>query len=193
MSISGKLTKLRETLGPMISNLVKTLALAGLVSAPIASAVAAQTPTEIRKHRNWGAYFYNDTKAGKICYILSVPVEATPKTKENGAVVNHGDVFFMVAQKPNGTKGLEPQVEVGYTLKPQSDVVVDIDGQKFNMFVEGPNAWLKDISSEPKLVAAMKAGKVMKVNGESSRGTKTSYTYSLSGVTAALNEVTGCK
>ena len=61
------------------------------------------------------------------------------------------------------------------------------------MFSRGKIAWLDDVGQEPALVAAMKNGRSMKVSGQSARGTNTVYTYSLSGVTAALNEVAGCK
>ncbi|MCK5744966.1 MAG: invasion associated locus B family protein, partial [Oricola sp.] len=45
----------------------------------------------------------------------------------------------------------------------------------------------------PALVAAMKAGAKMTVQAISARGTNTSYDYSLSGVTAALNAIQDCK
>ena len=61
------------------------------------------------------------------------------------------------------------------------------------MFSQGNNAWLENIAQESDLITAMRAGRSMKVSGQSTKGTQTSYTYSLSGVTAALNEVANCK
>lgn len=147
----------------------------------------AQTPKPIKQHKAWGAYTYNDARAGKICYILSIPTAKEPTDRD------HGDVFFLVSQKPDGTRKFEPQVEVGYPLKPQAAVTVTIDGKNFKMFSQGNNAWLEDVGQEPALVEAMRSGRSMKVSGQSSRGTQTSYTYSLSGVTAALQEVSNCK
>ena len=63
---------------------------------------------------------------------------------------------------------------------------VDIDGQKFTMFTKKDGAWMANPAEERKLVAAMKAGREMVVSGVSARGTQTTYTYSLSGVTAAI-------
>ena len=161
---------------------------AGALFLPISTA-QAQTPKpkEIRKHKDWGAYTYNDKRAGKICYILSVPKTKEPVDRD------HGDVFFLVSQKPDGSSGYEPQVEVGYPLKSGEPVVVNVDGKTFNMFTKGNNAWLENISEEPELISAMQAGRSMKVSGQSGRGTQTTYTYSLSGVTAALKEVANCK
>ena len=164
-----------------------TAALSLAVLGGSAHLAAAQTPTPIKQHKAWGAYSYQDPKAGKICYVLSIPTVMEPAER------NHGDIFFLVSQKPDGSSGLEPQVEVGYPLKSGADVTVNIDGKTFEMFSQGNNAWLKDVSKEPELVAAMRAGRSMKVSGQSSRGTSTAYTYSLSGVTAALQEVANCK
>lgn len=170
------------TIQTMVNKIALTALLAGIPAIAL-----AQAPQPIKQHKAWGAYSYKDAKAGKICYILSIPTAKEPADRD------HGDVFFLVSQKPNGGEGFEPQVEVGYPLKDDSTVTVTVDGKKFDMFVKGNNAWLKDLASEPKLVAAMQAGSRMKVTGQSRRGTITSYTYSLSGVTAALSEVTACK
>lgn len=159
--------------------------IATLAAAP--AAAMAQTPTPIKQHKAWGAYKYTDKKAGEICYILSIPTEKKPSDRD------HGDVFFLVSQKPDGSGKYEPQVEVGYPLKSGEDVTVTIDGQNFKMFSQGNNAWLSDIGKESDLVSAMRSGRSMTVSGRSNRGTQTSYTYSLSGVTAALGEVAKCK
>lgn len=164
----------------------KTIALASTL-AVIPVVALAQTPKPIKQHNAWGAYSYNDNQAGKICYILSIPTEKQPTDRD------HGDVFFLVSQKPDGSGRFEPQVEVGYPLQANADVVVNIDGKEFKMFSQGNNAWLSDVKQEPDLVSAMRSGRSMKVAGKSSRGTATSYTYSLSGVTAALGEVSKCK
>ncbi len=167
--------------------IAKTLALASTL-ALIPVIALAQTPKPIKQHNAWGAYSYNDARAGKICYILSIPTEKQPADRD------HGDVFFLVSQKPDGSGRFEPQVEVGYPLKANEAVVVNIDGEEFKMFSQGNNAWLSDVKREPDLVAAMRKGRSMKVSGKSARsGVNTSYTYSLSGVTAALGEVTKCE
>ncbi len=42
-------------------------------------------------------------------------------------------------------------------------------------------------------MAALKSGHSLKVDAVSSRGTPTSYTYSLSGISAALKQIETCK
>ena len=53
---------------------------------------------------------------------------------------------------------------------------------------------MANAAEEQRLVGAMKAGTRMTVKGVSQRGTNTSYSYSLSGITAALDAVAkACK
>jgi invasion protein IalB len=171
----------------MFKTSLKVLIVCSTAMVVFPGSALAQQPKAIKQHLAWGAYTYNDARAGKICYILSIPTAKEPKDRD------HGDVFFLVSQKPDGSSKFEPQVEVGYQLKADVDVTVTIDGKSFKMFAKGNNAWMSDISQESILVDAMRNGQSMKVSGESTRGTQTTYTYSLSGVTAALKEVSNCK
>ena len=57
------------------------------------------------------------------------------------------------------------------------------------MFTQADSAWLLSKDDEPKLLAAMKGGKSMVVAAQSRRGNKTTYSYSLAGVTAAADKM----
>jgi hypothetical protein len=61
------------------------------------------------------------------------------------------------------------------------------------MFTRGDSAWLENPAEESAVVESMRTGKSMSVTAYSRRGTQTSYTYSLSGVTASLKDITACK
>ncbi len=150
------------------------------------AAGAAQTPTRMSQFNAWGTYSYAGTD-GKVCYILSTPTKMEP------ANVDHGDIFFLISQKPGQGVSYEPQAVMGYTLKDGSKVTIDVDGKDYSMFVKGESAWMENAAEEPQLVANLRAGKAMKVDAVSQRGTKTSYTFSLSGVTAALKSINDCK
>lgn len=145
----------------------------------------AQAPTRIQQHNAWGAYTHNNSN-GKICYVLSIPTQKEPADRD------HGDVFFMLAKHPGQTNNLEPQFTVGYPFLENSKVTLNIDGKTFSMFTKDGNAWMENPAEEPTVVAAMRAGSKMSVSGQSRRGTQTSYSYSLSGVTASLNEIANC-
>ncbi len=150
------------------------------------AASAAQTPTRMNQYNDWGTYAYNDS-SGKVCYILSTPKQMQPSN------VDHGDIFFLVSQKPGQGIAYEPQVVMGYDLKEGEKVEVDVDGTKYAMFSKNDSAWMENAAQEPQLVSALRAGRSMTISATSKRGTNTSYTYSLSGVTAALNSIADCK
>lgn len=82
---------------------------------------------------------------------------------------------------------------VGYPLQTNSKVIVTIDNKNFTMFTKDKAAWVENAAEEPALVAAMKTGHAMSVHAVSGRGTKTSYDYSLQGVSAALKQIETCK
>jgi invasion protein IalB len=146
----------------------------------------APSPTRIEQFKAWGAYSY---KSGKntVCYVLSVPTTKEP------ASVNHGDIFFIVSQRPGQNISYEPQAMMGYPLKVGSKVTVKIDAKSFTMFTKDSAAWVENAAEEPALVAAMKSGKTMSVAAVSGRGTPTSYTYSLQGISDAFKRVEKCK
>ncbi|QLF68688.1 hypothetical protein FE840_003490 [Peteryoungia desertarenae] len=154
-----------------------------LASSGIAS---AQSPTRIEQFNAWGAYSYK-SNGGTVCYVLSVPTAKEPQN------VNHGDIFFVVTQRPGQNISYEPQAMMGYPMRPDSKVNVTIDSKTFVLFVKDSSAWVENAAEEPAMVAAMRAGKSMTVKATSARGTATTYTYSLSGITAALNKIEDCK
>lgn len=93
----------------------------------------------------------------------------------------------------------EVQTLVGYPMQPTSDSffhAADIDGKSWPMksipddpataIKDSEAAWLASMEDEAKFVAALKNGSKLVVHGTSAKGTKTTDTYSLSGVTAAM-------
>lgn len=165
---------------------IKTLASALALLLTTASIASAQTPTRIQQFNAWGAYSYQSAN-GKVCYILSVPTDKQPTS------VNHGDNFFLVSQRPGQNIAYEPQAMMGYPLREESKVTVTVDGRSFTLYARGNSAWVENAAEEPALVAAMRAGSTMTVKATSRRGTGTTYSYSLSGVTAALKQIQSCQ
>ena len=163
-------------------NMKTRILLSAALFIALAGAALAQSPSSLGKFNNWSAWSYDGSK-GKVCYIHSSPSALKPKN------LNHGDVSFFVRTSPAEGISNEANFVVGYPFKENSTVTVDIDNQKFTMFTQGDSAWLLNAAEEPQLLAAMKAGKKMTVNGTSQRGNATRYSYSLSGVTAASNKI----
>jgi invasion protein IalB len=161
---------------------------ASLMLVVAAGPAFAQSARKMAEHGDWATYSYQ-AQNGKVCYVLTVP---KPKSMQP-ASVDHGDMFFFVSQRPGQAVSFEPQFIAGYPLKESSKVSVTIGDKKFSMFTKGKSAWVENAAEEPLLIAAMKSGSDMKVQAQSGRGTKTSYSFSLKGISAALNSISSCK
>lgn len=154
---------------------------AGLALTSIGAA-NAQTPALIEAFEDWAAYSV-DGPNGKVCYVASQPKDQQPSG------VNRDPVFFMISHWQGRGVRNEASVIIGYPFAENSKVASDIDGTSFTMFTKGDGAWMENVAEENRLVAAMKAGSRMTVRGRSRRGTDTTDTYSLRGITAALSKI----
>ncbi|WP_152046992.1 invasion associated locus B family protein [Aureimonas psammosilenae] len=164
----------------------RIFAAATVVLLAATAGAAAQTPTRLNQFDKWGSYSYTASGA-KVCYILSTPITMEPPS------VDHGDIFFLISQKPGQNVTYEPQAVMGYPMKDGSKVTVDVDGKKYTLFTRGESAWMENAAEEPAFIKALQAGKSLKVDAFSKRGTATHYTYSLAGVSAALQSIKSCK
>ncbi len=185
----GVVSGAAETTGPEIGGNIMSgmkIATAFMTLLALTTAAAAQSPNRIQQFDAWGAYSY-DSGGAKVCYILSVPTSSAPEN------VDHGEIFFLISQRPGQNVSYEPQAMLGYPLQETSKVNVQIDSRSFSLFTRGNSAWVENAAEEPQLVAAMRAGSAMTVKAVSRRGTNTSYSYSLKGVTAALNQISTCR
>jgi invasion protein IalB len=160
--------------------------LTGLMLAMTAGTALAQSATKMGQHGQWGTYSYQAAN-GKVCYVLTVPTAKQPAT------LDHGDMFFFVSQRPGQAVAFEPQFIAGYDMKAGSKVSVTIGDKTFSMFTKGKSAWVENAAEEPLLIAAMKGGTDMKVAAQSGRGNPTNYSFSLSGISAALGSINNCK
>ncbi len=118
----------------------------------------------------------------KICFALAKPKSKTPSS------VNHGDIWFMVADWKTGKAIEQPSLMTGYPIKAQIPPIARIGSTKIPMFADANEAFVEEKGDEKKLVSSMKKGSTMRVDAVSARGTKTSYEFSLRGVTAALKK-----
>ncbi|WND03081.1 invasion associated locus B family protein [Temperatibacter marinus] len=163
-----------------------TLSLLALVVAGIAPLVEAQDKRDtLGSFRKWDAMKMRDSGAD-MCYMISTPTRWSASRKG----VRRGDIYFTVTSRPRFKIKNQINTVVGYTLKAGSEVTISIDGRKnFKLFTEGGGAWAYDPRDDQRLVTAMKAGNSMVVTATSSRGTRTTDVYSLSGFTAANNAI----
>jgi hypothetical protein len=146
-------------------------------------AQADTEPKQIGVFDDWLAYSY-DAADSKVCYISSTPKASEPKNAKRDPA------FFLVTHMPGRKPPVKGEVStiIGYPFKEGQIVKLSIDEQNYEMFSKGDTAWV-DTGSDKKVVAAMKAGKSLKIEGTSWRGTRTVDTYSLIGISAALDAI----
>ncbi|MEZ5920504.1 MAG: invasion associated locus B family protein [Parvularculaceae bacterium] len=149
-------------------------------------ALAAE-PQAVATYKDWSVFVY-DTGSDKICFAATEATDKSPKA------VQHGDIFFMVASWKSGAAKNQPSLRVGYNLKDGPDPTIRIGSDSWEMYPSENEAFIESSSSEQGLVTAMRKGATMRISATSSRGTATSYVFSLTGVSAALDRAAGaCK
>jgi hypothetical protein len=160
---------------------VRTTFAAVLISGAAGLGLAlAETPASLGTFKDWSAHSLLEN-GNLICFVVASPEEKWPKN------VKHGDVFFMVTNWDRVNS--EPSILTGYTFKENSEAVVEVGSTKWRLFTENNGAWLRERSDERTLINAMKRGSSMRVKATSERGTATEYSISLSGITAAINQI----
>ena len=163
------------------------LALGAAAAASLVTlAPAYAAPTPLGMYRNWSAY-ETGTGSGKTCYALSRPVREEPALK------GRGKAYFLVSDWPQRNAKAETEVVPGYSYQHDAKVTVKVGTQSYSFFTRNDAgsgaAWVEVKADEARLVAAMRRGAQLTVQGVSERGTTTTDTYSLAGVSAALDRI----
>ena len=149
-----------------------------VIAAGFAAGPAFAKPVQMLIEKDWGAYRY-DNDGSRICFVSSVPT----KSKGKYDPANRGDIRVFVSHGPGKAERDVVQVIAGYRYKAQSDVTLSIDGKSFKLFTLEDRAYAESEEDDRRIVVQMKRGSQMTIIGTSSRGTKTTDTYSLAGFT----------
>ena len=149
-------------------------------------AVALSMPAhaeDLGEFGDWSAV--KGTEDGKpLCYLSAEP------QKSEGNYKQRGPVYAIITHRPAEKSIGVVSFQAGYGLKGDAPVTVTIDGKtKFALFGQDEFAWTREAADDKALVAAMRNGSTLVVNGTSARGTLTTDTYSLSGFTAAISAI----
>ena len=157
-------------------------ALAGLALAfiGVSGASAQGAPKLVGQFGDWGVYM-DDSGGGKICYAL-----AQPKTRMPAGLTRDPAYFFISTRNAENVKG-EISVVMGFPLKEGTDAQLTIGPASFDLYTRGSGAWVRNVAEEKQLLDAMKKGKDVVVKSTSLRGNVTTDSYSLSGISAAVD------
>jgi invasion protein IalB len=151
---------------------------------PKPAATPEAKPTLLGQYAAWGAY--TASPAGKkICFAIAQPTST--ETKPPNRPRNPPYVF--ITTRPADKVINEVSVAIGYPLKPGSEANVEVGSTTFALYTQGDGAWIKNTAEEAHMVDVMRQGDTAVVKGESSRGTQSTDTYSLKGLSQALDRV----
>ncbi len=161
---------------PVINSLI-VMAVAFLMAAQ----ARAAAPKLHQTVKDWAVF---TTKSGgdTLCYVRSFAQDKAPKN------VDHGDVIFFVSSWKSGSAKHQPSLMTGYTLKATPPPKARVGSTRITMYADGKEAFIEEAADERKLVSAMRKGSLLRVEARSARGTATTYEFSLSGITAALQK-----
>ena len=132
----------------------------------------------LEKFSDWSTYAASGDP--KVCFAVAKPKEITPKA------VKRGPIFFYISRWPADNVVDEVSVKMGYPFAEGAKATANIGGTKFELFTKEEGAFVEKPEMETKLIEAMKSGSAMKIEGRSARGTNTADTYSLKGLSEAL-------
>lgn len=141
-------------------------------------------PTLIGQFGTWGAY--SATPNGKkVCFALAKP----SSSKTNPPNRPRDPAYAFVSTRPAEKVNNEVSVMIGYALKPGSESSIEVGGATFAMYTQGDGLWIKNAAEEERMVEAMRKSADLVVKGVSVKGTETTDTFSLKGLSQALDKI----
>lgn len=150
------------------------------------ASTGAIAASEVDTFKDWRV-LVGDSADGKLCFAVSEPKDSQYSKEISG----RDPAFFNVTTAPAKAVKNEASTIAGYKFAADAKVVANVDGADFPMFLNASapdTAWVIH-EQQPALIDAMKKGTKLTVTGTSSRGTTIVDTYSLIGISAALDKV----
>ena len=162
----------------------KPAATAPKPAAPAAATGGAQ-PKLLGQYGIWGAYTASPG-GKKVCFALAKPSasETNPPNRPRNPV------YMFISTRPTDKVSNEVSVVIGYPFKPGTEASAQIGGTNFAFYTQQDGAWIKNATEEAKMVDAMRGGDNAVVKGVSAKGTQSTDTFSLKGVSQALDRAT---
>jgi hypothetical protein len=141
-------------------------------------------PRLLGQYGEWGAYTASPS-GKKVCFVIAKPTSAQtvpPNRPRN-------PVYMFISTRPADKVSNEISIIAGYPFKPSSEASATIGSNNFALYTQQDGAWIKNAGDETNMIGAMRAGDSIVVKGVSAKGTQSSDTYTLKGISQALDRV----
>jgi hypothetical protein len=136
---------------------------------------------------DWGAYMASPG-GSKVCFALAKPASMLDAPANRRTAAN--PVYMFISTRPGEKVKEEVSMLVtGYQLKANTEATVTVGGASFAMYTQNDGAWVKNAAEESQLVDALRKSQDAVIKATSSKGTKTTDTFSLKGIAQALDRV----
>ncbi len=139
-------------------------------------------PVLLGSYGDWGAY---SAKTGKerTCYALATPKEREP------ASLKRDPAYVFISNRPGENVHNEVSIIMGFPMKDGGDARAESGGSDFTLVAKGPDAWIKNPAEEKLFIEALKKSSKLTIKAPSLKGHVTTDTYSLAGLSQALDKV----
>jgi hypothetical protein len=171
---------------PCLAALLSAVSMPGQTAPPrkeaptrVAAENAAPKTQSLGTVGTWSAYAVGD-RASRICYLVGRP------QKIDSAGVSRQAPVAMVTHRPSENIANVVSFVEGYPLKTGSEVALEVDDRKFDLFTSDDSAWAHTAELDRAIVTAFVKGKTATVKGTPNSGKATTDIYSLAGFTRAL-------
>ena len=145
-------------------------------------AAGGAQPKLLGQYGLWGAYTASPS-GKKVCFVLAKPSssETNPPNRPRNPV------YMFISTRPADKVTNEISVVIGYPFKAGTEAAAQIGGTSFALYTQQDGAWIKNATEEAKMVDAMRGGDSAVIKGVSAKGTQSTDTFSLKGVSQALD------
>jgi hypothetical protein len=145
---------------------------------------AAAKPTLLGQFGDWGAYTASPG-GKKVCFAIAKPGSAETRPPDRP----RNQPYMFISIRPAEKVSNEVSIIVGYPFKTSTEATAEVGATTFALYTQGDGAWIKNAGEEAHMVDAMRQGENVVVKGMSAHGTQSTDTYSLKGLSEALDRV----
>ncbi len=147
-------------------------------------AMGGVQPKLLGQYAEWGAYTASPG-GKKVCFAIAKPASA--ETTPPGRPRN--PIYMFISTRPAEKVTNEVSIIIGYPFKPGAEATATVGSASFPLYTQQDGAWIKNAADEANMVNAMRSGQTAVVKGVSAKGTQSSDTYGLKGLSQALDRV----
>jgi hypothetical protein len=161
-----------------------TAAPAAKPAAPAAAVAGGVQPKLLGQYGDWGAYAASPG-GKKVCFALAKPTSSVTNPPNRP----RNPTYMFISTRPADKVTNEVSIIIGYPFKPASEASAQIGSTNFALYTQQDGAWIKNAAEEANMVSAMRGGDSAVVKGESAKGTQSTDTFTLKGISQALDRI----